>query len=64
VTGAPAGVGVSWPQALRRVRAWLAPWVWLQRCWRGWSTSPPPLPLQQALDWVRAGRPIYLYLPP
>jgi hypothetical protein len=25
---------------------------------------PPPLPLQQALDWVRAGRPIYLYLPP
>jgi hypothetical protein len=28
------------------------------------SPSPPPLPLQQALDWVRAGRPIYLYLPP
>jgi hypothetical protein len=23
-----------------------------------------PPPLQQALDWVRAGRPIYLYLPP
>jgi hypothetical protein len=59
-----AGVGVSWPQALRRVRAWLAPWVWLQRCWRGWSTSPPPRPLQQALDWVRAGQPISLYLPP
>jgi hypothetical protein len=38
--------------------------VWLQRCWRGWSASPPPLPLQQALDWVRAGQPIYLYLPP
>jgi hypothetical protein len=51
-------------QALRRVRAWLAPWVWLQRCWRGWSTSPPPRQLQQALDWVRAGQPIYLYLPP
>jgi DDE superfamily endonuclease len=63
-TTAPAGIGVSWPQALRRVRAWLAPWVWLQRCWRGWSTSPPPPPLQQALDWVMAGRPIYLYLPP
>jgi hypothetical protein len=60
----PAGVGVSWPQALRRVRAWLAPWVWLQRCWRGWSTSPPPPGLQQALEWVRAGQPIYLYLPP
>jgi hypothetical protein len=41
-----------------------APWVWLQRCWRGWSASPPPPPLQQALEWVRAGRPIYLYLPP
>ena len=40
------------------------PWVWLRRCWRGWSASPPPLPLQQALDWVRAGRPINLYLPP
>jgi hypothetical protein len=64
VTGAPAGVGVSWPQALRRVRAWLAPWVWLQRCWRGWSASPPPRQLQQALDWVRAGQPLHLYLPP
>jgi hypothetical protein len=61
---APAGIAVSWPQALRRVRAWLAPWVWLQRCWRGWSTSPPPQQLQQALDWVMAGRPLYLYLPP
>jgi hypothetical protein len=59
-----AGVGVSWPQALRRVRAWLAPWVWLQRCWRGWSASPPPRQLQRALDWVMAGQPIYLYLPP
>ncbi len=46
------------------VRAWLAPWVWLQRCWRGWSASPPPPALQQALDWVRAGQPLYLYLPP
>jgi hypothetical protein len=43
---------LSWPQALRRVRAWLAPWVWLQRCWRGWSASPSPPPLQQVLDWV------------
>jgi hypothetical protein len=38
--------------------------VWLQRCGRGWSTSPPPRQLQQALDWVRAGQPLYLYLPP
>jgi hypothetical protein len=55
---------LSWPKALRRVRAWLAPLVWLQRCWRGWSASPPPRQLQQALDWVMAGQPIYLYLPP
>jgi hypothetical protein len=59
-----AGVVVSWPQARRRVRGWLAPLVWLQRCWRGWSTSPPPRQLQQALDWVMAGRPTYLHLPP
>jgi hypothetical protein len=52
-----ASAGVSWPQALRGVRAWLARrCVWLRRCWRGWSTSPP-------LDWVKAGRPIYVYLP-
>ena len=58
------GPGVSWPKALRQVRGWPAPWVWLQRCWRGWPASPPPLPLQQALEWVMAGRPVYLYLPP
>jgi hypothetical protein len=57
-------VEASWPQALRRVRGWLTPSVLLERCWSGWSTSPPPPQLQQALDWVRAGRPIHLYLPP
>jgi hypothetical protein len=65
VCPAPAGAVLSWPRALRRVRAWLAPWVWLQRCWRGWSSGPPPRQLQQALDWmIMAGQPIYLYLPP
>jgi hypothetical protein len=63
-TTVPTSITGSWPQALRRVRAWLAPWVWLQRCWRGWSTSPPPRQSQQALDWVRAGRPPHLSLPP
>ena len=43
-----------------RVRAWLTPWL-LQRCWRAWSTSPP---VQAMLDWVAAGRPLYLYLHP
>ena len=64
LTDAEAGRGCPGPGALRRVRGWLIPAVWLQRCWRGWSTSAPPPPLQQALDWVRSGRPIYLYLPP
>jgi hypothetical protein len=52
---------VTWPVALRRVRAWLTPWLLLQRCWRAWPTSPP---VQAMLDWVAAGRPLYLYLPP
>jgi hypothetical protein len=29
---APANTVLSWPKALRRVRAWLTPLVWLQRC--------------------------------
>jgi len=41
---------LSWPQALRKVRAWLEPWILLQRYWHAWSTLPPPLPLQQLLD--------------
>jgi hypothetical protein len=64
LTEAEAGRGMSWPKALRRVRGWLTPWVLLQRCWRGWSTSAPPRQLQQALEWVGVGRPLYLYLPP
>ena len=43
---------MSWPVALRRVRAWLEPWVMLARFWRGWSAQPPPPPLQRLLDWV------------
>jgi hypothetical protein len=31
-----------WPLALRRVRAWLDPALFLWRCWRAWSTAPPP----------------------
>jgi hypothetical protein len=39
-TTAPAGIGVSWPQALRRVRAWLAPWVWLLARMVGQPAAP------------------------
>jgi hypothetical protein len=49
---------------LRRVRGWLTPWVVLERCWRAWSTRPPPAQLGMLLDAVAAGRPLHLYLPP
>lgn len=52
---------VSWPLALRQVRAWLEPWIMLARYWRGWSTRPPPPALQALLDWVGRGHPIRLY---
>jgi hypothetical protein len=55
---------VSWPSALRRVRAWLAPLSMLERCWRAWSPAPPPLELRLLLDAVAAGQPLHLYLPP
>jgi hypothetical protein len=60
----PAGVDrrMSWAKALRRVRGWLTSSVLLQRCWRGWSTSPPPR-VTAGADWVTAGRSIHQYLP-
>jgi hypothetical protein len=30
------------PRALRAVRAWLSPWIVLQRWWAAWSKAPPP----------------------
>jgi DDE superfamily endonuclease len=33
---------VSWPKALRAVRAWLEPWVLLRRFWQAWSPQPHP----------------------
>ena len=52
---------VSWPKALRAVRAWLEPWVLLQRFWQAWSALPPPRPLQQLLEHLSQGLPLYLY---
>jgi hypothetical protein len=52
---------VTWPAALRAVRAWLEPWGRLWRSWRGWSRQPPPPQLQALLDWVRHGTGIDLY---
>jgi hypothetical protein len=50
-----------WPVALRRVRAWLAPALFLWRCWRAWSDHPPPPSLQALLDWLHQGYPLLLY---
>src|SRR6266436_782013 len=36
----------SWPRALRAIRAWLSPWIALQRWWPAWSKAPPPRQLQ------------------
>ena len=63
--GAPsAGTAACtpWPQTLRRVRAWLDPWLSLERWWRAWSNRPPPTELQELIDAVGAGRPLNLYV--
>jgi len=46
------------------VRAWLTPWLLLQRCWTAWTNKPPPRELQQLLNAVGNGHALNLYLPP
>jgi len=58
---APARPQVSWPKALRAVRAWLEPWVLLQRFWQAWSTHPPPPQLQSLVDCLGRGQALFLY---
>ncbi len=65
--GAPADQPTAypcWPKALRAVRAWLTPWLLLQRWWKAWSDKPPPDELQQLLNALAQGHAINLYLPP
>ncbi|MBO0781126.1 MAG: hypothetical protein J2P37_20090 [Ktedonobacteraceae bacterium] len=52
---------MSWPVALRMVRAWLEPWILLWRYWRAWSKQPPPLALRRLLEEVRQGHGLFLY---
>ena len=52
----------SWPRALRAVRAWLTPWITLQRWWTAWSKAPPPPPLQALINSVAAGCGLHLYI--
>ena len=51
---------VSWPKALRAVRAWLEPWVLLQRFWQAWSTHPPAPQLQTLVDCLGRGQALFL----
>ncbi len=60
----PGTEQTSWPKALRAVRAWLTPWLLLQRCWTAWTNKPPPRELQQLLNAVGSGHALNLYLPP
>jgi hypothetical protein len=60
-SASPPRPGVTWPVALRAVRAWLEPWLMLGRYWRAWSGLPPPRELQRLLDWVGQGHGLYLY---
>lgn len=52
---------VSWPRALRAVRAWLEPWIRLRRYWQAWSEQSPPGPLQRLCDALEHGQPLFLY---
>jgi hypothetical protein len=52
----------SWPRALRAIRAWLSPWIALQRWWPAWSTAPPPPQLQALINSVAAGCGLHLYI--
>jgi len=53
----------SWPRTLRAIRAWLSPWIALQRWWPAWSTAPPPPQLQALINSVAAGCGLHLYIP-
>ncbi len=52
---------LTWPLALRQVRAWLEPFIMLNRYWRAFSPLPPPLSLQHLLDWLWHGNGINFY---
>ena len=51
----------TWPQALRRVRAYLEPYLHLLRFWQACSNAPPPAELARLLERLRQGHGINLY---
>lgn len=52
----------TWSAALRGVRAWLEPFVWVWRSWRAFSSASPPRALRALLNAVGSGRPLRLYV--
>jgi len=54
----------TWPEALRRIRACLAPLHALQRAWHAWTTEPMPRELAELVNALMNGHRLYLYAPP
>ena len=44
------------------MRAWLSPWIALQRWWPAWSKAPPPRQLQALMTSLAAGYGLHLYI--
>ncbi len=59
----PRGVRLrlSWPEAVRAVRAWLEPWTLLRRWWQAGSDLPPPPAVRALLAWLWEGHPLDCY---
>ncbi len=53
---------VCWPETLRKVRAWLEPYVMLRRYWKAYSDKDPPEGLRKLLECLFRGEGLYLYV--
>ena len=52
---------LSWPQALRKIRSWLQPYVVLLRYWRAYTELPPPEEFEVLLGRLFSAEGLYLY---
>ena len=52
---------LCWPEALRKVRTWLEPYVMLMRYWKAYSEKPPPKELRRQFEWVFLCKGLYRY---
>lgn len=53
---------LTWSAALRRVRCYLEPFVWIWRAWRAFTTAEPPKRLLALLKSVGQGQSLSLYV--